>query len=322
MSSRPPRSLASDRMVDPGGAALIGGVMMMNGDRVSAAVRGRDGSIWVDTLDVSPRPWARRLRKIPLLRGLAALATSMSASVAALLWSARVNGMSDDQIARMESSKRTRYFAIAFALVLCVAPFLAIHGLLSAVGGGPLRAGLAEAVLRLAILTAYIWAVGRWGRVADVFAYHGAEHKTIACYEAGEPLVPEVVAHHSRFHPRCGTAFAFWAIMVISAVGAVSGDLGTLAGAAVRLGALALAVSLGYEIVRAGAKAGTGRLARALRAPGLVLQHLTTREPSLGHIETAIHALRESADDAQRAAIDAAVARWDADMALLLGTAA
>lgn len=300
-------------MKDPGGAALIGGVMMMNGDRVSAAVRLRDGSIRVESLaPVALRPWARAARRLPVARGLAALAASLSASVTALVWSARATGASEADVARLESNRASRCAALAFAALLSVAPFLAIHGLLAGVGGGRLVAGAAEAALRLGILVGYVWAVGRWGRVADVFAYHGAEHKTIACYEAGDPLVPAVVARHSRFHPRCGTAFAFWAVMVVSAVGAAAGDLPPLLGAAVRMAALAVAVGVGYEIVRAGARAGSGPLARAVRAPGLALQHLTTREPGQGHIETAIAALRASATDVQRAAIDARVAAWRA----------
>ena len=301
----------AERIPNPGGSALIGGVMMMNGDRMGAAVRLPDGGILVDSLDPPElRPWVVRARRMPLVRGVAALATSLSASVAALLWSARATGASEEELAGLGSGRAARHAAVVFAAVLSVAPFWAIHGALGRIDGGRLAAGAAEAALRLALLTGYVWAVGRWGRIADVFGYHGAEHKTIACYEAGDPLVPVVVAGHSRFHPRCGTAFAFWAVMVVSAVGAACGDLGPVGGGAVRLAALALAVGAGYEIVRAGARAGDGLPGRLLRAPGMVLQHLTTREPRLDQIETAVAALRACADDGQRAAIDDAVAAW------------
>ena len=213
-------------------------------------------------------------------------------------------------MARLSNRRATRVAAMAFAAVVSVAPFWAIYAVVSRVGGGPVAAGAAEVVLRLALLGGYLWAVGRWHRIADVFGYHGAEHKTITCYEAGNPLVPAVVAAHSRFHPRCGTAFAFWAVMVVSAVGAASGDLGPAVGAVVRLAALVVAVGIGYEIVRAGARAGSTPLGRALQAPGLALQHLTTREPRLDQIETAIAALRSCATDQQRAAIDTAIAGW------------
>ena len=300
-------------MANPGGSALIGGVMMMNGERIAAAVRLANGTIRVEVLPTPPvRPWARAARRLPLTRGVAALATGLAASVTALLWSARATGASDADVAAHESGRASRYAALAFAAVLSVAPFWVISAVLTRVEGGVVAAGAAEACLRLALLTGYLWGVGRWGRIADVFAYHGAEHKVIACYEAGDPLVPAVVARHSRFHPRCGTAFAFWAVMVVSAVGAASGDLGPATGAAVRMGALALAVGVGYEIVRAGARAGTGRLGRLVQGPGLVLQHLTTREPGPGHIETAIAALRGCATDGQRADIDDAVADWHA----------
>lgn len=305
----PPRT--SDRMVNPGGSALIGGVMMMNGDRVSAAVRLPDGTVRVEELaPVAVVPWARVARRVPFVRGLAALTTSLTASVAALLWSARASGTNEAEVARLSSRRATRIGAIAFAVVVSVVPFWAIYAVVSRIGGGPLAAGAAEVALRLAILGGYLWAVGRWDRIADVFAYHGAEHKTIACYEAGDPLVPAVVAGHSRFHPRCGTAFAFWAVMVVSAVGAASGDLGPATGAAVRMGALIVAVGVGYEIVRAGTKAGRTPLGRALQAPGLAMQHLTTREPRLDQLETAIAALRSCATDAQRDDIDAAIAGW------------
>ena len=308
-----PAPAAVPRMVDPGGSALIGGVMMMAGERISAAVRLPDGSVRVELLSPpAPRPWVVAARRLPFVRGVAALATSLAASVTALVWSARVTG--DDELAQLESG-RAAQAAVAFAAVLSIAPFWAMHGLLGRLDGGRVTLALAEAGLRLGLLVAYVWSVGRWHRIADVFGYHGAEHKTISCYEAGGPLVPAVVARHSRFHPRCGTAFAFWAVMVVSAVGAAAGRLGALAGTAVRLGALALAIGVGYEIVRAGARAGTSGLAGALRAPGLALQHLTTREPRPDQIETAIAALRGCATDDQRAAIDEAVDAWHGERA-------
>lgn len=300
-------------MDNPGGAAIIGGVMMMNGDRVAAAVRLPDGRVHVATLaPPAAAGWMATARRLPVARGLAALAASLSASVTALLWSARVGGATDAELARLGSGRSARYASLAFAGLLSLVPFWVMHAVLGAIGGGRVAAGVTEAALRLGFLVGYVWAVGRWHRIAEVFAYHGAEHKTISCYEYGDPLVPVVIAGHSRFHPRCGTAFAFWAVMVISVVGAAAGDLGPVGGAAVRLGALALAVGFGYEIVRASARAGTTASARALRAPGMLLQHLTTRDPDLGQIETAVAALRGCATDAQRAAIDAAIADWQA----------
>ena len=302
---------AAVRMENPGGSALIGGVMMACQDRMAAAVRAPDGTIRVEVLpELAPRPWARMARQVPFARGLAALATSISASVAALLWSARVSSPNGGHVGGLRSARPARYTALAFAAVLSVAPFWAIHAALASIGGGRLAGATAEAGLRLSLLAGYIWAVGRWHRIADVFGYHGAEHKTITCYEAGDPLVPSVVAGHSRFHPRCGTAFAFWAVMVVSAVGAAAGDLGPLAGAAVRLAGLLLAVSVGYEIVRTGARSGATRWGRLLRAPGVALQHLSTREPRLDQIETAIAALRACATDAQRADIDRGIEDW------------
>ena len=281
---------------------------MLNGDRIGAAVRLADGTIRVEQLTpIATRRWVLAARRLPFTRGMAALASGLSASIAALLWSARVTGSSGPDDSGLGSGRASRYASIAFACVVSVAPFWAIHAIVGAVGGGRVAAGVVEGAVRLGFLTGYLWLVGRWGRIADVFRYHGAEHNTIACYEAGEPLVPTVVARHSRFHPRCGTAFAFWAVMVVTAVGAASGDLGPAVGALVRVGALLVAVSVGYEIVRAGSRAGTTRVGWALRAPGLALQHLTTREPRLDQIETAIAALRSCATEAQRLAIDLAI---------------
>lgn len=306
-------------MANPGGSALIGGVMMLNGERIGAAVRLADGTIRVEQIaPQATRAWVLAARRLPLTRGLAALATGLSASIAALLWSARVTGSGGPDAPGLGSGRAARYAALVFAGVVSVAPFWAIHAIVGAVGGGRLTAGVVEGVVRLGFLSGYLWLVGRWGRIADVFGYHGAEHKTITCYEAGDPLVPTVAARHSRFHPRCGTAFAFWAVMVVTAVGAASGDLGPAVGALVRVAALALAVSVGYEIVRAGARAGTTSLGWSLRAPGLVLQHLTTREPRLDQIETAIAALRSCATDSQRADIDAAIAAWQRGQAVSL----
>ena len=154
---------------------------------------------------------------------------------------------------------------------------------------------LIEGGIRIGLLIAYLALIGMFGELRRVFQYHAAEHKAINAYEAGAPLEPEVVQRHSLIHVRCGTAFLLWvmviAILVFSVFGEVVGDIACYWLVLSRIVALPLIAGLAYEVIRLAARYERFPLVRAVLAPGLWLQRLTTREPTLDQVEVSIRAL-------------------------------
>ena len=161
---------------------------------------------------------------------------------------------------------------------------------------------LMAGVTRIAILVAYIWAVALMPDIKRVFMYHGAEHKTVYCNEAGEELTPENARKFSRLHPRCGTAFLFLVMIIAILIGSVADELIYMLFGIEKLSFLArfgrsllilpVVTGVSYEVLKGLAHAGDNIIVRALRWPGLMLQHLTTREPDDGMLEVAIASMK------------------------------
>ena len=187
-----------------------------------------------------------------------------------------------------------------WTLVLSGALGIGVFVVLPTVAAGWLRRALhstagaevLEGVLRLGLLLGYIVAITAVGEIRRVLEYHGAEHKALAAMEAGIPLEPELVAARcSRFHPRCGTSFLLFVVLVAGFGYGLLGWQALWVRILLRLALLPLIAGLGYEVLRASAR-GRGWLAGVVTQPGLWLQHLTTREPDPGQVEVAIAALR------------------------------
>lgn len=270
---------------NPGGSALLGGVMMRCGSSVGMAARRPDGTIATARFDLPPTV-VRGAHRIPVVRGMSAVAASLNAALPALAWSFKVRfpHLPVPDVVRLRRS------AVVTLLVLD-AVFSAVPALLSS-GTGTAGTGalVLETAVRVALLLGYLAAVRLHPEVRELFAYHGSEHKTVAAYEAGVPLTVESVRPRSLRHVRCGTAFILWLVVAASLATPLVHDLPLVLGIVARFAVMALAAGVAYEVLRAGARWDSLRPVRWMMAPGLSLQRLTTAEPTDAQIEVGIAA--------------------------------
>ncbi len=287
-----------------GGQALMEGIMMRGPKKICCAVRRPDGAIDLTYEDVHSH-W---YNKIPLVRGVCNMVENLCSGYKYLMHSADIAMTEEEQEA--EQSRLDKWLeehtgpvfqnvlmtasallgvVLALFLFLYLPTFLT--GLLSTVV--PLSRWprvIIEAVLKLAIFLGYMFLCSRTKEIHRVFAYHGAEHKTIACYEAGEELTVENIRRHTRFHPRCGTSFLILVILISIVLYAVLPWTSTALRVLYKLAMLPLLVAISYEILRWSGRSNSW-LARAVAVPGLWLQRLTTFEPEDDMIEVAIAAV-------------------------------
>jgi uncharacterized protein YqhQ len=276
---------ALPQVENPGGSALLGGVMMRCGTSVGMAARRPDGRIATGRFDL-PAPALRWVDRVPVLRGMSAVAASLNASLPALAWSFKVRFPH----LPVPDLVRVRRGAVGSLLVLD-AVFSAVPAMLSSGAGTAGWASLLlETAVRVALLLGYLAAVRLHPDVRELFAYHGSEHKTVAAYEAGSPLTVDGVRPHSLRHVRCGTAFILWLVVAASLATPLVHGLPLAVGIAARFAVMALAAGVAYEVLRAGARWDRRRPVRWLLAPGLSLQRLTTSEPTDAQLEVGIAA--------------------------------
>ena len=274
-----------------GGQAVLEGVMMRGVSTWAVAVRTPHGSI-----DVTSEPlvsWAKRHRVLrwPVIRGVAALGESLRIGLEALSISANTQ-LPDGE---PEISKGSWAGAVVLATGLAVGLFfllpVALTSLLKDELPNALVFVVVEKIIRITIFLTYLWAISRLKDLERVFQYHGAEHKTISCYEAGLPLTPDNAQRFSRLHPRCGTSFLL-IVMIVAIV--VFAPLGTPAWYwlfASRVIGIPLVAGLAFEVIKWFGRNRSKRWARILMTPGMKLQLLTTREPELAQLAVAIAAL-------------------------------
>lgn len=292
-----------------GGQAVIEGVMMRGEHEWAVCVRRPDGSIAARREPLRGIAYGRLLR-IPFLRGLASLWDSLGLGVSALMWSADVSLGEDDT----SFSGPAAWGTVAFSLVLGVGLFVLLPmflvSLLDRYITSAALSNLAEGIVRLAIFILYLVAVGFMPDIQRVFAYHGAEHKTINAYEHGAALTPDSVARFSRAHTRCGTAFLLIVMLIFVLLATLMGRPPLPLRVISRLALIPLVAGVSYELLKAMAKYyDRSRLVRALTAPGLALQRLTTREPDLQMLEVSIAALNQVlASEGINATVDGAEA--------------
>ncbi|HET7046004.1 MAG TPA: DUF1385 domain-containing protein [Gaiellaceae bacterium] len=284
-----------------GGQAVLEGVMMRSPGNWAVAVRKPDGEI-AQVCRRIDSPMARhRLFRLPVVRGVVALGESLAIGFRALAISANYaaqeeagDGEEDD--VQTELSKGQLFFAFAvaigFALLLFkVGPALLVDKLVPVHSGGWFV--IIEGVVRVAVFVIYLAVISLLPDLRRVFQYHAAEHKAINAYEAGEPLEPEIVQRYSLIHPRCGTAFLLWVMVVAIFVYAFLGRPAWYWLVASRIVLLPLIAGIAYELIRFAGRHSSNRILMTLLAPGLWLQRLTTREPTLDQLEVSIRALRE-----------------------------
>ena len=276
-----------------GGQALIEGVMMRGRTSVAMSVRHKQGDIRTFSEPLPAALRGGRWIRIPLLRGAFVLYETLILGTRMLMRSAAIAAEGDD----IELGKGTIAVTMSISLVFAVALFfvfpLLLSGLAEGVADSDIVANLVEGVVRLAILMAYVGAIGLMPEVRRTFAYHGAEHKAISTHEAREPLTPESVARFSTAHTRCGTTFILIVVVVSILVFSLIPRTGVPLPLLIlsRIVLVPVIAAFSYELVRFGARHYGNRLVRALYAPGLWLQKLTTREPDHGMLEVSIASL-------------------------------
>ncbi|HEX2031047.1 MAG TPA: DUF1385 domain-containing protein [Actinomycetota bacterium] len=275
-----------------GGQAVLEGVMMRGRDHWAVAVRKPDGDLHLEGhgIDSIAKRWPI-LRK-PGLRGVIALGQALAIGVKALTISANQSAEEEEKL-----SPRQMALSMTIALLFFVGLFIVLPAFLSGfardrVGSGILL-NIGEGIFRVLLFLGYLALIGRMKEIRRVFAYHGAEHKTIAAYEHGAPLEPDSVDRYSTLHVRCGTNFLLIVMILTIFVFALFGNPSIPWRIGSRLIAIPLIAGLAFEILRLGARYSRSRVMRALMAPGLWLQKITTKPPTADQIDVAVAAFQE-----------------------------
>lgn len=279
-----------EKKITIGGQAVIEGVMMRGPELVATAVRNPQGRIELEVKPVNSIADRYPIFKKPMLRGCVSLFESLVMGIRSLGYSAQMAGEEDEQLTDKELAG-TMIFAFALAAVLFIAIPTGAAKLFHVITEDPVFLNRMEGFLRLFIFMAYIFAISRMKDIQRVFQYHGAEHKTIACFEAGEALTVENVARHTRLHKRCGTSFLLIVMLVSIFVFAFLGWPDLAERIASRIILLPVVAGISYEIIRFSANSDNCLLGWAVK-PGLWLQKLTTREPEPEMIEVAIESAK------------------------------
>lgn len=277
-----------------GGQAVIEGVLMRGRTLAAIAVRTPKGDIVVRHIPLTGVLYRARWARWPFFRGLAALWDALVLGTQALIWSADVAMAEDDEeVGGFEGPAAWGTLAVSLALgigLFFLLPSYAAKWLEEWLASS-LAVSLVEGLFRLVLFLAYLWVIGRSQDIARVFAYHGAEHKTINAWEAGAPLTPESVARFSREHVRCGTSFLLF-VLLASVILFVPFNFDNIfLHLLSRVILIPVVAMVAYELIRFSAARGHRWWWRWLVVPGLWLQRLTTREPTPDMLEVAIAAL-------------------------------
>jgi uncharacterized protein YqhQ len=287
----PERALQAQRDAPVGGQAVLEGVMMRGVSTWAVAVRRPD-----DEIDVQSFPlvsWTKRHRaaRWPVIRGVVALVESLKIGFNALNIAANAQLEEDEEPISGTMWAGTMLVALLFAVGLFFVVPVGLTSLFKDHLGSALVFWLVEGLLRTTIFLGYIWLLSRLRDLRRVFEYHGAEHKTISCFEAGLPLTPENAQRFSRLHPRCGTSFLLIVMIVAIFVFAPLGLPAWYLLVASRIVGVPLIAGLSFEVIKFAGRNRRKRWVQYLMWPGMQLQKLTTREPDLDQLAVAIAAM-------------------------------
>ena len=278
---------------------------MMRGPILSSmATRMPDGSIDVETWNTYKDKKIHWTRKAPFIRGIFKMVDSMVVGYGCLMKSAEKAGVEDEEPSKFDRWLEQKLgdnmmkvlgtvavvLGVGLAAVLFVLIPTGLSSLFKPVIGTGIGLSLIEGLIKVIILVGYMWLCSRMAEIHRVFEYHGAEHKSIACYEAGLPLTVENVRPQRRFHPRCGTSFLFLVVFISIIVGSFISWDNALLRMLIKLLLIPVVVGISYELIKLAGRSD-GLFTRIISAPGLWLQHITTCEPDDGQIECAIAAL-------------------------------
>ena len=290
-----------------GGQALIEGIMMRGPKKSAMAVRNPQGEIVLEKWDNEPENKKKTiiddLKKTPIIRGVFNFASAMISGYKSLMKSAEIAGFEDDGEKQDNKGLMAIVGVVAMILgvLLSVGLFILlptlIYDLIAMVvpflSGNRVLKSVFEGILKIVILVGYMAAVSQMKEIKRTFQYHGAEHKTIFCYEAGLELTVENVRKQGRFHPRCGTSFLIVMLLVSIFIGMViPPELPTIIRTLIKVLLLPITMGIGYEFIKFAGK-HENALTKILSAPGLWMQRITVLEPDDSMIECAIAAVNE-----------------------------
>jgi len=280
------------REIHYGGQAVIEGVMMRGARHMAVAVRRPGGEIMVHSEPLPRGIYGGSVSKLPLLRGLVMLWDALVLGTRSLMFSADVALEEED----VDFGGPVVWGTLLVSLLLGVGLFVMLPtflvGLVDRYLAIPFASNLAEGLVRLLFFLAYVLLIGRLPDIRRVFAYHGAEHKTINAYEAGVPLTPQDVGSFTTAHVRCGTGFLLIVLVLFVLLSSLLGRPPLLQRFLSRLILIPVVSALAYEFIKFTARHHDHRLIRVLVAPNLWLQRFTTREPDDSMVEVAIAALQ------------------------------
>ena len=281
-----------------GGQAVLEGVMMRSPSAIATAVRRSDGKIVIAHRAFRAITSRYPILNVPIVRGGINLVETLYLGMQSLNYSAE-QAMSEEE--RKQASKRAPIwarFTSAATLVLAFGLGLGLFFYLplvlterTGVRGG-IGFNVVDGIFRLVFFLAYIWGISLWKEMRRVFQYHGAEHKSIFVFEAGLPLEPEYSKRFTTLHPRCGTSFLLLVMLTSIVVFAFFGRPETVGERLLRLACVPLIGGIAYELIKLSAKKSCERWMRPVVLPGLWLQKITTKEPTLEQVEVAMAALR------------------------------
>lgn len=294
-----------------GGQAVIEGVMMRGPQKIATAVRKPDGEI---EMEVNPIGKARsnKIVKLPIIRGCVNFFDSMITGVKALMYSAKFFELDEEgnqieeepgkfeawlekKLGSEKALNAAIYFSVILSLFLSVGLFIllptVITGFLKGLIANHFLLTLSEGVVRILIFLIYLTLVSQMKDIKRVFMYHGAEHKSIHCYESGEELTVENVKKHTRLHPRCGTSFLLIVMVISIIVFSFISWNNPITRLLLRLALLPVVAGISYEIIKFAGR-HENWFTKIISAPGMWLQYITTNEPDDSQIEVAIASIK------------------------------
>lgn len=289
-----------------GGQAIMEGIMMRSPEKTAVAIRLADGRIHMKT---QATPAQSKWSKIPIIRGVVNFVASLVQGTKTLLYSADILEENypeefekdkfdiwiEEKFGKEKAWKILMFFSVVLAILLAVGIFMLLPtvgvGLLSKLTGSILVLNLAEGVVRLGIFILYVALIAKMPDIKRVFQYHGAEHKTIHCFESGKELTPQNAQEFYTLHPRCGTSFLMFVMVISLLVHAVMGWPNVWLRILSRLLVLPLIAGISYELLKWAGRSDNW-FVKILSLPGIYLQKLTTNEPDEKQLEVAIAALK------------------------------
>ncbi|HET9461448.1 MAG TPA: DUF1385 domain-containing protein [Gaiellaceae bacterium] len=286
--------------VSYGGQAVLEGVMMRSPSSWAVAIRTPEGEITEVIREITSPQQRRRVWRLPVIRGVIALGESLAIGFRALAISANVASQERDEDGEIQTQIGRGQIIFSFAIAIGFALMLFKVGPALLTSWLPIESTgafvVVEGLIRVSVFIGYILVISLLPDLRRVFQYHGAEHKAINALEAGAELTPSNVQKFSLIHPRCGTAFLLWVMVIAIFVFAFVGRPVWYWLILSRILLLPVIAGLAYELIRYAGKHQSNRVLMTLLAPGLWLQRLTTREPSDDQVEVSIRALRSVLD--------------------------